>query len=227
MLFGTLSKRKSRYEVDDSSISSTITVDRATDKEQAVSSSKSPLSPTKCVRFDLTLNEEHSNDMLCKEDCAELWYTLDQHRHFKKCCSFKAKEIAKSEAKNKAPYSYQKVMLRAYEACAHAREEPTGSVLSHFEQRPLVRWAEVATSRLGLEKWSVRSIGNDRNFRRAEIVDLVLELQDMYIKDPKAREEFIRKSCQSLSRTSRLFAQVMAEAQAAASASHQQDGQSE
>jgi len=212
MLFRTHSKHRSSFEVDESSVSSTITVEGAADKEV----SSRPLSSTKNVSFDLTFNKEYSNDMMYKEDCQDFWYTLADHRHFKKCNSFMSKEIAKAESKNKAPYSYQKVMLRTYEACSRATDEPDGSVLDYFEWKPLVCWAEVATSRLGLEKWSVRSIGKDRNFRRAEIVELVLDLQDVYVKDSKEREEFIRSSCENISRTSRLFAQVMAEAQAAA-----------
>jgi hypothetical protein len=200
---------------DDISLSSTITVDRDTKKELH-SEDSSP--GKKRVTFDMKHNKEYNNVNCCKEDYKDLWYTRLEYRQFKVATYYMAKEIAKSEASNKAPFSYHRIMTRTYQVCCEAVEERDTSLLSYHERRHLTRWAEVATSRLGLERWSVKSIQADKSDRRKELVELVMDLQNLPLPEDESmpRDEFIRQSCERLTRPSRLFARCLAEAQASA-----------
>lgn len=94
-----------------------ITVDCVTtDKEQSVSSSKKEKFPTKCVRFDLSLNKEHRNNMLWKQTAPNSGISSS----FQEMVLFHGQVNCQVRSQKKAPYSYQKVMLQTCEACAHA-----------------------------------------------------------------------------------------------------------
>jgi HD-GYP domain-containing protein (c-di-GMP phosphodiesterase class II) len=207
---------RSRLDSDEISLSSTFTVEHDIKKEL-----HEPCQQKKRVCFDLDSTKEHENTSWCKEDCIDAWYVKTEYRQFKVATYYMAKEIAKSEARNKAPFSYHRIMTRAYQVCCETVDEVDNAALSIHEKRHLVRWAEVATSRLGLEKWSVKSIQSDKSGRRKELVELVKDLQSIPLLEKEAmpRDEFIRQSCQRLTRPSRLFARCLAEAQAKASQS--------
>ena len=108
--------------------------------------------------------------------------------------------------------------------------------------RQLKRWLEIATSRLGLEKLTCTKLGRDKSTRRLSIVDTVLDLQHQHRyqqalqkqEQEQQQEErqqassdnnystentnfdaLVRQHCERISRPSRLFARIMADAQAA------------
>lgn len=209
---------------DDDSTSSTMTVKvmnkplnlcvDTDDQSIASTVSCSSSSTTKSVRFNTDDNVEYANTQLCKEETKELWCTSADYKAFRAHTTALAREVQKAEAKNRAPFSYQRVLLRTYEVCSDSVVETQRSLLSYDERKHLRRWSEVAQSRLGLERWAVRAIGKDRSLRRAEIVDVVLDLQELY--HTEGLEEHIREHAERLSRPSRLFARHMAEASAEA-----------
>lgn len=206
--------------LDDASVSSTITVDRSGRKtfETTYSSSSS-----KFVSFDCTANVYHENVILCSEDCSDLWYTSADYKMFKRNTMGMAKTIIQFEAQNKAPFSYQRVLERAFTVSKSAVSE---SEHFHFVSTPsdrshLQRWITAAPNRVGMEKWTARAMSKDRQVRRFEMAELLLDLQ----KSPPQvgdLDEIIRRNLESISRPSRLFAQAMAQASAAALMQEQQ-----
>jgi hypothetical protein len=150
-----------------------------------------------------------------KEDLFELWCDSLEYKHFRSSTMYVAKEIAKAESKNKAPFSYERVMNNTYLSCCKPTSDQD-NVLTADECKHLVRWAEVATSRLGLEKWSIRSVGHDRSFRRSLMMDMVLEAQNNHQGDFVTLAHYLADSCAAISRPMRLFARTLAEAQAVA-----------
>ena len=114
------------------------------------------------------------------------------------------------------------------------------SILSAEDFVHLQRWLEVGSSRIGLEKWSIRTISTSRSTRRDTIVETVLSLQqeNLYSQNMKSFSaknaktlrsikpqefsmdedcaEFIRGTSERLSRPSCLFCVVMAQGLAAA-----------
>jgi len=72
----------------------------------------------------------------------------------------------------------------------------------------------VSLDRIGLENLCIEEIRQDKQARRMQVVDAVMELQERLPVDWEGREEQIRDLSQSISRAPRLFARVLAEAQA-------------
>jgi hypothetical protein len=198
-------------------MSSTLTLEKesCTKQEESANDDKATTSSRRSVSFCLAKNETFSNDVTCREDLMELWYDSLEYKHFRSSSMYVAKEIAKAESKNNAPFSYERVMSNTYLACSKATSDQ-GDVLTAGEFKHLVRWAEVATSRLGLEKWSIRSVGNDRSFRRSLMLDMVVEAQNNHQEDFVTLECYLATSCATVSRPMSLFSRTLAEAQAVA-----------
>ncbi|GAX16580.1 hypothetical protein FisN_7Lh309 [Fistulifera solaris] len=190
--------------LDCSSVSSTVTVDRpkSTTRES-----------TRTVSFDGMANVYHENQMLCSEDCAELWYTAADYKMFKRNTMGMAKTIIQFESQNRAPFSYQRVLEHSFTICKSAvsEHEPFQILSTPSERHHLQRWITAAPNRVGMERWTARSMSKDRQVRRFELAELLLDLQQS-----QTSEEIIRISCESISRPSRLFAQAMGQASAAA-----------
>jgi hypothetical protein len=193
-------KQLHQQDEDDQSVASTVT--------------SSTSSSCKSVCFDMDSSTYYENKQICFGDCKDLWYTASEMKSFKHHTMVLAKEVQKAEARNRAPFSYHRVVLRTYEVCMEACSESFASFLSADERKHLRRWAEVAPSRLGLEKWAIRPIGRDRSVRRADIVDVVLDIQQTV--NACDLDEIIRQQAETISRPSRLFARYVAQANAEA-----------
>jgi hypothetical protein len=117
----------------------------------------------------------------------------------------------------------------------HNTTTNNNSILSAEDFVHLQRWLEVGSSRIGLEKWSIRTISTSRSTRRDTIVESVMSLQQENIytqstknaktlRSTKQQElsldddcaEFIRGTSERLSRPSCLFCLIMAQGLAAA-----------
>jgi hypothetical protein len=175
-------------------------------------------SSRRSVRFCMAKNESFSNNVMCEEDIREgelLWYKSSDFKHFRSITSYVAKEITKAEARSRAPLSFERVMTHTYLACIKATSEE-GNVLPADEFEHLVRWAESASSRFGMEKWSIRPIAHDRSYRRSLITEMVLEAQNHCQGDFVSMDLDVADSCAAISRPMRLFSRTLAEAQAVA-----------
>ena len=196
---------------DDDSMRSTVSVDR-TSKTVPIHLEEEDCS-TRQVRFDLSSNEEHQNEY-SKEDCRSLWYTAADYTCFRHMTYHSVRFLALAAAEDKTQHSYQRVMERTYNICKDVISEDTESwrSLSTPQQRlKLNYWTEVAA---GLEKWASRENAQDKQQRRLAMMDAVADIQSSRSSswcctaDDKA--EFIAKTCQRLSRPSRMFAQALA-----------------
>lgn len=208
-------------DYDDSSVCSTLTVDRTnkglhlTDKEHTGSFKTSK----KQVRFDLSLNDEHTVEKINAEEGKIRWYSPKDYRDFKALAHDASNQIIRIEARNRAPYSYQRVLEKVFDACVKANTD-VEQVLPSSELIHLQRWLEVASSRCGLEKWSIRKISQDKSCRRKELASTVLSIQATMSSSNHTtlsdKNEFICISCENMSRPSRLYARTVAQALAAA-----------
>ena len=195
---------------DDNSVTSTISVDGKTEIRLVTRNER------KRVHFDISSNKEHENNTICKEDARQLWYKPAEYKLFRQSTMAAIKALAQTEAKNKAPFSYERVLERTYELCKKVKNESRDSysTLSTVrERRHLERWAQVAPHRIGLDKWALRSMAKDKSRRRIEIVDVVIDMQECKPEPSSSRDEAIRRACLEVSRPSRMFAAAMAQAQ--------------
>lgn len=204
-------------EQDDASVSSTLTVDRLNDKQISVVPETK-----KRVTFDMEKNATNTYDSTLNDEKNSQWYGLHEYKEFKHLAKQAANQIITIESRNRAPFSYQRVMKKTFDTCLHEtcdRDE----ILPESEFLHLLRWVEVATSRCGLEKWSLQHLSRDRSIRRRELIQTVLNIQQnsISVSNTDDIDEFIRTTCENISRPSRLFARVMAKALEAA---EQKDG---
>lgn len=221
---------------DDSSTSSTIAVATSLLKAVNAAAGYPPLPQNnnaplvaaknkKTVRFNEHDNKSYINTVLCKEDCQEFWYNAKDYAHFKSSTKFMVKEIARLEKHNKkSTNSYRRVLERTYQASVVSNINNSIVVEDIDDAKQLEEWMRVSTCRLGLERLAIRSIAMDRSQRRADLVDVVLELQHQQQQhsrtggannnnktvDVDAATESLRQASEELSRTSRLFAQHLA-----------------
>lgn len=207
---------------DESSVASTVSAHR-------VPLHKTPHSTItttakKGVCFNEARNESHANTQMCKEETIDLWYNIEDLSSFKVKNNDRAKEITRSERSIQAVYSYQRVIQRVYDACLKQPVECDDDdvsclQLSSNDSMYLQKWLNNCDDmdRIGLERKSVRSIAKNTHFRRKDIYKMVLEIQEMETSSSlEDKAGFLRQSCETLSRPSRLFARELAVAQAAA-----------
>lgn len=165
------------------------------------------------VSFDDFSRKSYRNTIYCEEDVSQFWYGPQDYKQFKATTHFIAKQIARTESQNKAPYSFERVLVHTYQVCCKHENEKESTVLSSEENKRLRRWADMGTARLGLERWCCSSINRDKAHRRAKVVDVVLEAQRGGFPEEIDVEELIRECSQRVTRTSRLFAQCLGQAQ--------------
>jgi hypothetical protein len=204
MIFPRLRRRNSStLSVDDASVSSTISVERGMEK----------LSLKKSVNFNLAVNESHSNKVWYKEDCRELWCKRSDYKLFRESIVNATNAIKWKEANSRGLNSYSRIFEHTYHICNRAVSDT--EQFSHLstaeDRRQLNRLAEVAP--VSLERWAVLKLSNERSLRRKEIVQVVLDIQGGQFED---KDEFIRKSCERVSRPGRIFSAAMAQAQVTA-----------
>lgn len=201
-------------ELSVASQTSTLTVDRTPEK-QAAGTSASSSSFGRRVDFDETSNIHYTNVQMDREEIKQLWSTGSEMRQFKAQTAFLAKEINRAEKANIAPFSYQRVVLGAYDACCRMQMETDLSPLTESERKHFDKWMEVSVSRIGLERVCIREMAKDKYARRAHVVDAVLEVQDSLLPGARGGDEIMREAAIAISRPSRLFARELAKAQAA------------
>lgn len=201
------------------------------------------------VSFDERYNVEYSNATMIKEEVKELWYDAADYKFFRSVALDASQHIAATEKRNRAPYSYQRVIERTYAVCCEtsssscccamdvddakisissseafssrsATTSASANVLPAADFVHLQRWLEVATSRVGLEKWSIRSLAAEKSTRRQAVSKVVLyhspDLFSHYDNTDMDIADCIRAECERLSRPSCLFSQALAQGLAAA-----------
>jgi hypothetical protein len=213
----TDTQRRKSCEHDDTSTSSTMTVERlsSTEQEESTTDDDATARRRRRVSFCIAKNESFSNNVMCEEDLRKLWYKSSDFKRFRAFTMHVANEIAKVEARSRGPFSYERVMTNTYMACIKATSEQ-GNVLTADEFKQLVRWAEVNTARCGMVKWSIRSIAHDRSYRKSLMRAMVMKIQNQCQDDFVSIDFNVADSCAAISRPLILFSRTLAEAQAVA-----------
>lgn len=155
---------------------------------------------------------------LSEEDCHDFWLTSDEILSFKAYNAIFATTITR--AKSSSPYSYRRVLQRIYEGCCRCRDETpiiTSNFVTQDDDIHLKQWFDTASSLVGIERKAVKEISRDRYYRRDQMIDLVMEIQntDPILVDNETKREFMRSSCASMSRPARMLARHLAQAHAA------------
>eukprot|EP00977_Amphora_coffeiformis_P030102 scaffold44673_cov229-Amphora_coffeaeformis.AAC.4 len=163
------------------------------------------------VSFNKALNAVHENTQWSFEECRHTWYTAFEFKCIKENAQKQAKEIWKSERRNTSEDSYSKTLLRVYDLCCDAQQETNTSILSESDEASLATYIGKANTRSGLEKLCIREIAHDKRFRRGEIATAILTVQATHQHgSARSQAELLRRSSETITRASRLFARHMA-----------------
>lgn len=220
---------------DDSSTSSTLLVfgDSSSCTNTAHSSSKH-------VHFSTAPSQYFEHPVVYTEELiARCWYQPDDIKAFRSNGIETSRRVVAIEKRNRAPFSYQRVLERTFEACKKVTSEEAvydhRSVLATSEKEHLQRWLEVADSRIGLEKLCIHKIAREKTTRRCTLNRLMRTERKLHAQQHQPQQNFsgvaigasddaqahvqsehLREVCARLSRPCRVFARTMAESLAAA-----------
>lgn len=184
---------------DDDSTSSTILV------SSGVKRPFTGAQPKRHVHFadEVTFIASQYED---KRECRQGWYSPKQYKLFRAATLEAAQQILSTERRNRAPHGYDRVMTRTFEYCKSAPDVVKDTCLPANDFLHLQRWMEVASSRIGLEKWAVRSVSAEKTIRRTALLECVRQ---------SSSAEQLGLACVRVSRPSVLYARSLAQAQAA------------
>jgi len=235
MIFNIIRRRSLKMIGDDSSTSSTLTT--CPTKTAIVQASVPAKKANKSVHFDLERNKEYVHNIICQEDCKDLWYSVEDCRRFRGTTQALAQLVRRSGQRQRHgrivnPSSYQQMLQRTFATCRNCLDvELHDSILvSKAEQECLNRLFIEDPSLVGLERWAVSSIRRDRGLRHKLLMDTVLDIQEnagcsssdedfsdvenvTIPYDEKDTEKSIRMHSEAISLPSRLFAYTIALAQ--------------
>ena len=158
------------------------------------------------------------------EDCQDLWYSQAHLKILKKQVTRFVKDIVQIEQGQEDTLTFRKVVQDMYDACLAAPDcdgddrDDFVTVANDQAQvllQTLSQWMSIATDRWGLERPSVRQVHFDRSCRRKAMLYQVLEVQSMvqHLNDTGVKADCVAKAAKAISRPSRLFARVLAQAQ--------------
>lgn len=198
---------------DDASQSSTFEVDAfAVPKMMSRSSF---CRPKKSVAFDETKNEVRETKYP-KEECVERWYTAYELQSFRSMVGFSAKQMQRGSAMFEAGHmSAASVLESTYQACLGMMYDDI-EILCPVESEQLFSALCDATFPIGLTSYASPAMRRDLRMRRQKVVSIVMLIQRT-VKEQHvdATAEYIRMSLESISRPSRLYAQLIGQTQAA------------
>eukprot|EP00977_Amphora_coffeiformis_P015881 scaffold4772_cov153-Amphora_coffeaeformis.AAC.5 len=184
-----------------------------TDKETGgVLSKQPPHERRRRVSFaDASQNRVYRNTQWSKGRARKQWYTAQEFRSMKEENLVAAKRIHKKSQQSSTSYDhhYTHLILRIYDACAAAQNEEGNELIISTEYQSLLPQAfSTASYRMGLEKTFIRRIALDKKYRRQEVAQRVLRVQEYGL--GADRPALMRLASMSVSRASRLFAHQMA-----------------
>jgi len=132
-----------------------------------------------------------------------------------------AQHVYDKDQKDNSPQGYSFTMWQTYKSCVRAADAndddtcnlPTTSVISNME-----RWVKKGGTRRGLEKWSIPALNDERQENKRRAISLVVKMQSKVIGDIDLREqpEVYASVYEKLSRSAKIYARLIAEADAKA-----------
>ena len=99
------------------------------------------------VSFDESQNVVHENTAWTREDSLTHWYTRFDFQQMKEGSRMIAKQLSRRESRNPSEESYNKIMMRIYDACCNSKTEAL--VLSQQDQEDFYRIIRHSNNRFG------------------------------------------------------------------------------
>jgi hypothetical protein len=155
------------------------------------------------VRFNDDDNKYYANTQITKDQCRKTWYSGSEMKEFKTEVAQLARDIMKSEKHNEDPKVWSRSVLESYALFCQA--ESVADVMNIMDDHFIV----IPYSLVGMEKWVLRPIVQDRLARRKDLQEKVYDCQ--YISKPSALDKALRKASRKISAPGRLYAHHVAQ----------------
>lgn len=160
-------------------------------------------SSSRAVRFCEERNKVYANVHMTKDQCHETWYSAVEMKMFKVETALLAKKIIKST--HSKHDQWKKTLLTAYAGLAKSK-----TVTDIQELLDTCHMPAIDPILLGLEKWVLNPIVQDKALRRKQLVGAVYACHDDKTSSLSQKTKNLRKFSREISRTSRLFAHHVA-----------------
>lgn len=164
----------------------------------------------KSVRFNEEDNQEYANTVLTQEECADLWYTIEDLTSFRGRNRTLARSLHCLETDlSNIPDTFAKTYTSVYRKCCEAQSDNDIACPGRMET------ALVDIFTLGMERRAIAYIAREVSGCRKTLWQEVLYWQDSpMVVGPELREHMIAEVSAVRSRASRLYARYVAQAAA-------------
>ena len=172
------------------------------------------------VRFELGASQSYESANSSMEDCADCWYKAQDYATFKADSIQQGKDIRRKEREYGPEFAtYEIVLERVLEVCSMAEAEDELNIhqVMDADEREIFHQCIAADmTRVGLEKNIASGLNRDKSYRRKDLLRAVKEVERDAYTSASQKPLTLALACQEVTRPSRLFAIMMAQAQAEA-----------
>ena len=162
-----------------------------------------PTEPRRRIHFCENMNEYYENTQITKEDCPNSWYSQENLKSFKAETGNLARKVLRNPTAAQQEWMY--TLLAAYNGLVQATTaDDMQDVLKNCSL------IEIDPCLLGLEKWILRPVVQDKADRRKSLYGFIRACNRDTMSSPSYRTKALRKASRELSRPSRLFAHHVA-----------------
>jgi hypothetical protein len=155
------------------------------------------------VSFNEDDNKYYANKQVTRDECRETWYSGLQMKEFKAEVCQLARRIIQSEKQNEDPKSWTLSLVETYALFCQAESL---AEIEHIMENDLIA---IPTELIGMEKWVLRPVVQDRLARRRDLQEKVHEIQGKH-SSARVNCKAIRKASRKISAPGRLYAHHVA-----------------
>ena len=164
---------------------------------------------TRSVSFasDASMNQVQDLPSISAEESSKIWWTTEDIEQFQSTADLFVKSLEKrpNMTAGTSASSYSDVVNRLYAQCCDTKPEDQNLV-----NDDLVQWQRKSHCRRGLESKILKTMNDDRTYRREAVVHAVLTLQGNTTINPAIKAESIRRCSERMTKPARSFARAIA-----------------
>lgn len=149
------------------------------------------------------------------EECSQRWYSAFEYQHFRSVISYSVKYLQRGPAMADQLVPAHDVLENTYNACTGMLYEDIEILCPSETEQLYSALQDSATFPIGLTTYATPAVRRDVRQRRKKVVSVVKLIQrTVQEQHTDTTAQYMRMSLESISRPSRLYAQLTAQTQA-------------
>lgn len=170
------------------------------------------------VRFAEEHNVYLSSPPLTATDIVKRWYSMGDLHKLRMNRSRRIQAVLKEDQSGNESVTFQTLLVQAYQLCCSCLEDGKAARFSPDFFKSMVKQLQSCPERHGLETVGVPLVAMRQQMQRSEMRRSIRRIQEAGASTlpPERMQEFIRMTCESYSRSSTLYAGLIALAHAVA-----------